>query len=69
VVDPGRPTDASIILGIRSACRLPKATDTHSEYVILRFHVNGGYANEPRYYFYTFIACLVGICVMSADVQ
>jgi len=32
----------------------PKATNTHSEYVILLlFHCNNGYTNVPECYFYT----------------
>jgi len=29
------------------ACRVTKATNTHSEYVTLFFHANNGYVNEP----------------------
>jgi hypothetical protein len=65
-VDTGTPP--MIILGMRFACWLPKATDTHPEFVILCFHGNSGYANAPRCYFYTFIACFVGIGVLSSDV-
>jgi hypothetical protein len=32
------------------ACWVTKATETHSEYVILPFHGNNGYANAPQCY-------------------
>jgi hypothetical protein len=35
---------------MRIACWIPKATNTHSEYVILLFHFNNGYANTPQRY-------------------
>ena len=42
------------------ACWINKATDTHSEYVILTaFSVNNGYANALDYFIETYIACLV----------
>jgi hypothetical protein len=56
VVDPGRPTDDSIILGMRSACRLPKAADTHSEYVILRFY--GNWLRERTSILLLYVHCL-----------
>ena len=34
---------------MRIACWIPKATDTHSEYVML-FHCNSGYTNAPQCY-------------------
>ena len=34
MVDPDRPTNDSIIRRLRFAWRIPRATDTHSEYVI-----------------------------------
>jgi len=44
----------------RIACWILKATNTHSEYVILiAFHGNNGYANVPQFYFYTYIASLL----------
>jgi hypothetical protein len=44
-------TDDNIIQRMRFACRITKATDTHSEYVIfLLFHGNNGYANAPQCY-------------------
>jgi hypothetical protein len=53
-------TDGNIIRRMRFACWITKATDTHSEYVILTvLHDNNGYANAPQCYVYTYIACLV----------
>jgi hypothetical protein len=43
-------TDDNIIRRMRFACWITKATDTHSEYVILIFHGNNGYANAPQCY-------------------
>jgi hypothetical protein len=65
----GQAIDDSIILGMRFTCWLPKATDAHSEYVILCYHGDSGYANSPRCYFYTSIAWLVGTDVMSSDMH
>jgi hypothetical protein len=41
-------TDDNIIRGMCFACWITKATDTHSEYVILPFHGNNGYAKAPQ---------------------
>jgi hypothetical protein len=49
-VTAGQATDDNIIRRMRVACWKTKATDTHSEYVILLFHGNNGYANAPRSY-------------------
>jgi hypothetical protein len=38
-----------IILRMRIACSKPKASTTHSEYVI-HFHCNNGYTNTPHCY-------------------
>jgi len=39
---------------MRFACWLTKATDTHSEYVMLStFYGYNGYANATEYYVYT----------------
>jgi hypothetical protein len=46
-------TDDNIIRRMRFACWVTKATDTHSEYVIvyaLLFHSNNGYKKAPQYY-------------------
>ena len=47
IVDPGRP---HIIWRIRIACCIPKATDTHSKFVILLFHDNNGETNASHCY-------------------
>ena len=47
----GQTTDFNIKRRMRIACWITKATDTHSEYVILIvFHSNIGYANAPQCY-------------------
>jgi len=51
-VGPDRPQIT--IWRLRTACWITKATDTHSEYVILR---NNGCMQAPQCYKYT--ACLV----------
>jgi hypothetical protein len=46
------------------ACWIPKAPDTHSEYVIsclLNFYSNNGYTNSPHCSVYTYITCFVFI--------
>jgi hypothetical protein len=53
-------TDDDIIRRMRISCWITKATDTHSEYVILIiFHGNNGYTDAPQYHVYMYIACLV----------
>jgi hypothetical protein len=55
-------THYNIMLRMRFACWITKATDKHSEYVILLlFHGNNGYANAPQCYVYmrVYISCLV----------
>jgi hypothetical protein len=42
--------DDNIIRRMRIASQITKAADAHSEYVILFFHGNTGYANAPVYY-------------------
>ena len=45
--------DGNIILRMRFACWITKATYTHLEYIIgylLLFHGKNGYANVPQYY-------------------
>jgi hypothetical protein len=58
MLQPDRPQ-----IKVRRMCIeywITKATDTHSEYIILIiFPGNIGYANTPQYYVYTHIACLV----------
>jgi hypothetical protein len=43
----GQATNDSIIWRMRIACRIPKATDTQSVYVILHFHYNNGCTKVP----------------------
>jgi hypothetical protein len=43
-------TDDNIIRRMRFACWITKATDTHSEYVILLSQYNKAYANAPECY-------------------
>ena len=48
-VEPGRPQ--MTIWRMRIACWIPKATDTHSEYVIrIHFPCNNGWRNVPQCY-------------------
>ena len=54
-------TDGNKIWRMHCASWITKATDTHSEYVIkylLIFHSYCGYAKAPRYYIYTYPACI-----------
>jgi hypothetical protein len=45
-------SDDNIIRCTRFASRIPKATDTNSEYAVhLLFHGNNDYPNAPLYYF------------------
>ena len=56
----GQATDDITIRRMRLARWMTKATDTHSEYVILIvYHSNNDYAIAPQCYVYTYIACLV----------
>jgi hypothetical protein len=61
VVEWGR--QQMIICGMRIACRIPKATYTHSEYVILLFHCNSGCTNEPQCY----VTRTLPLCVRVYD--
>jgi len=45
-----KSTDENIIRRMRTACWILKATDTHSEYVILLFYRSSGFADAPRCY-------------------
>jgi len=44
---------------MRIACRIPKATDTHSVYVILLFHCNNSCTKRASILHYTYVANLV----------
>ena len=48
VVEPERPQMTIGHMGFE--CWITKATGTHSEYIILLFHGNNGYANTPQRY-------------------
>ena len=50
----GRARQATDDSTVHAYCMLrAKATDTHSEYIILAFCCSNGYANPPRYYVYS----------------
>jgi hypothetical protein len=50
-------TEDNIMRRMRITCWITKATDRHSEYVILiAFPGNNGYANAPQSYVYTYWA-------------
>jgi len=52
---------------MRIACWISKATDTHSEYVILLlFHRNNGYANAPQCYVKRELPALLIVCVSNS---
>ena len=58
-VEPGRPQ--MTIWRMRITCWIPKATNTHSEYVILiTFPLQQWLQERPSMLRYTYIACLVG---------
>jgi hypothetical protein len=53
-------TDDIITRHVHFACCIPKATDKHSEYVILiTFHGNKGLANEPLCLYVNYLLCYV----------
>ena len=54
----GQATNGNIILRMHFVCWITKATDSHSEYVILSvFYGKDGYANAPQCYFSKNTAC------------
>jgi hypothetical protein len=56
----GHATDGNIIQRMRFACRITKATDTHSEYVILFAFPRQQWLHERATVLrYTYITCLV----------
>jgi hypothetical protein len=55
--EAGQATDNNTIRHMRIACCIPKATNTHSQYVILLFHGNNGYANAPQCYVIRSLHC------------
>ena len=55
---------------MRIACWITKATDTHSEYVILpAVNVSNGYAKAPECYIYMYVARLVQCKVKTIQLQ
>ena len=48
IVEPDRPQ--VITRSMCTACWIPKATNTHSEYVKLLFHCNNDCTNAPKCY-------------------
>ena len=54
---------------MRIAGWIPKATDTHSEYVVLRFVDSSGYSNALQCDVYTYSACLVTLKVVVRAVS
>jgi hypothetical protein len=48
ILEPPRPQIT--ICRMQCTCCITKAKHTHSEYIILFFHSNNGYANAPPYY-------------------
>jgi hypothetical protein len=53
-------TDDNLIQNMRFACRITKATDTHSEYVIrIAFLRQQWFRKRASLLRYTYIACLV----------
>ena len=59
----GQATDENVIQRMRFACCITKATDTHSEYVILLFHSNNGDANVPHCYITRTLPAFRDVCV------
>ena len=63
----GQATDGEMAQRMRFACWITKATDTHSEYVILLlFHRNNSYANAPQYYVQRALPVLLILCVSKS---
>jgi len=59
----GQTTDDNIIWRMRIACWITKATNTHSEYVILiAFPVQQWLHERTSVLCYTYIVCLVSYC-------
>ena len=63
MVEPVSATDDNIILRMRLACWITRATDAHSEYVmLLLFNCNSCYANVPQCYV---IHCVCVVILLS----
>jgi len=54
-----RATGDNIIRRMRFKCCITKAINVHSEYVILFFHGQSGYANAPQCYIYNTLPVLL----------
>ena len=46
----GQTTYGNTIRRMRFTCWITKTTDTHSEYALLLFYANNGYAKKPQCY-------------------
>ena len=57
----GQVTNNNIILRMRIARCILKATVTHSQYEILPFHGNSGRTNAPQWYFILTLPVLLRI--------
>jgi len=67
MVVPDRPQMTIKYGHVCFACWMTKATDTHSEYVILiTFHGSSGYANAPQCCVYMYIASLVNTVLLCS---
>jgi len=59
MVGSDMPQYDNVIRCMRYACWITKATDTHSEHIILMLsHGNNGYANAPQCYVFRTLAVL-----------
>jgi len=63
IVEPERPQRTT--WHMRIAGWIPKATNTHSEYVILLFYSNSGLYERASMLGYTYGACLFQFCSFS----
>jgi hypothetical protein len=52
-------TDHNVIRRMRIACWIPKATDTHSEYVLITFPLQRWLYERASMLRYAYIACVV----------
>jgi hypothetical protein len=66
IVERGRPQ--MIIWRMRTACWIPKATDTNLEYVnSLLFHYNNGFTNAPQCYVIRTLSVLSNCSVLQVN--
>jgi hypothetical protein len=68
LIQPDR-RQGSIIWRMRIAFWITRVTDTNSEYVILLFDGNNGYANASQCYVYTYFACVVCTAILGRFFQ